>query len=53
MQATANFCRMEWRKPFVAHGGHYIDDAGVHAACDLYEGWLKQLIEEVPHGSRS
>ena len=53
MQATANFCGMEWRQPVVAHGGHYIDQDGVHAACDLYDGWLQNLIKEVPHGSRS
>ena len=49
-EATAHFCDMRWRQPFVTHGSHNISDAAIEQAGDSYRKWLLTIKEELAHG---
>lgn len=44
VEETALFCGMNWQVPFILHGAHEIDEAGLAAASrqlrERLEGWL-------------
>lgn len=48
MEATAHFCAMQWRPPFLTQGGHVIDDDDIHAAGERYRDWLTAFTDETP-----
>ena len=43
LEQTANLCGMQWLPPFVVHGTHLLDDAGIRRSADDYRRVLTAL----------
>jgi glutathione-regulated potassium-efflux system ancillary protein KefG len=51
MAATAHFCSMQYRQPFVTYGGHNICDGDIGQAAQAYGTWLNDIVTEVNGGN--
>ncbi|MCK6504933.1 NAD(P)H-dependent oxidoreductase [Myxococcota bacterium] len=43
---TARLCGMRWRTPFVVHGTHKLDEAGLQEAAGRYRAMIAALVGE-------
>lgn len=42
---TARLCGMQWRPPFIVHGTHMLDDAGLQAQAARYRAMVSDLAQ--------
>lgn len=43
LEGTTRLCGMEWLTPFIVHGTHRLDDAGITAAAKAYRARLEEV----------
>lgn len=46
LEQTARLCGMRWVPPYVIHGAHRLDDAGIERAADDYAALLSRLHDD-------